>query len=181
MTKTSMILFGAGLSVIAVLVPALPGHAAGVDKATTSVKPHQAFVGLVNGDSADATVAVICPGPIRLGQTGYAASGQTVAVEPASTVASSPGFTGTKADSIVAELPTPASTSTAAEATVTFTAYGSQPIPTTVLLPCNGSSTALFVPRPTSKTARSAEVSFRFVATCGGPVCPVTVRNRARL
>jgi hypothetical protein len=63
---------------------------------------------------------------------------------------------------------------------VTFTDYGSQPIPTTILLPCYGSTTVLFVPRPTSRTARSAHVKITFVPTCGSTVCPATGGDRTR-
>jgi hypothetical protein len=65
-------------------------------------------------------------------------------------------------------------TSTAAAPVVTFTQYGSQPIPTTLRLPCYGTSSVLFRPVPTSATARSTHVSVRFVPTCLSVACPVT-------
>jgi hypothetical protein len=60
--------------------------------------------------------------------------------------------------------------STAAPPDLTFTTYGSQPIPTTLLLPCIGSGTVVFTPRPTSATARSVTLTVTFVSPCPG-VC----------
>ena len=164
-----------------VLAGALPGGvaAAGPAATTSPVGAKQTFMGLVNGFSANAKVKVICPGPIRRNQMGNPESGQTIAVERATTVASSPGFTGSKGDSIVAELPTPSAT--AVNSGLTFTDYGSQPIPTTILLPCDGSTTVLFVPRPTSRTARSAQVKITFVPSCDSTVCPAAGGDKTRI
>jgi hypothetical protein len=142
------------------------------------VGPNQSFVGLVNDHPGKATVEVVCPGPLRVDQHGYALPGQTLGVESPSPVAAALGFTGTRADSIVAQFLTPSTT--AAGTTVTFTDYGNQPLPTTVLLPCDGSSTAVFVPRPTSPTARSSRVTVTFEPTCDTPACPVTRSDPAR-
>jgi hypothetical protein len=134
------------------------------------VAPHQTFTGLVNGQRSDASVDVVCPGPVRLGQMGYPAGGQTVAVSLESPSSALAGNTGSRGRSIVARFVTP---STVAPPTVTFTQYGSQPIPTVEMLPCSGSGAVMFSPLPTSHTARSARVSVTYVPTCTNP-CPVT-------
>ena len=154
MTKPSVALVATGILLTAVLGAAVPVAAAGAPSATVVVGPNQSFIGLVNGHLARATIEVVCPGPLRINQRGYALSGQTIGVASPSPVSAPLGFTGSRADSIVARLLTP--TSTAAGTTVIFTHYGNQPLPTTVLLPCDGTSTALFLPRPSSPTARSS-------------------------
>lgn len=45
------------------------------------IRPHQHFVGLVNGRSADAVVRTACAGPIWPGRTTQPVAGQTFAVE----------------------------------------------------------------------------------------------------
>jgi hypothetical protein len=181
MAKSSLTLVTAGIVLTAVLGAAVLGAAvpvalAGAQPAPVAVGPNQSFVGLVNGHPGKATIEVVCPGPLRVNQHGYALPGQTLGVESPSPVAL--GYTGTRADSIVAQFLTPSTT--AAGTTVTFTDYGNQPLPTTVLLPCDGSSTVVFVPRPTSATARSSRVTVTLEPTCDTPACPVTRSDRAR-
>ena len=53
---------------------------------------------------------------------------------------------------------------------MTFTAYGSQPLPSTLLLPCLGPGTVVFSPVPGSATARSETMAVTFVTPCPG-VC----------
>jgi hypothetical protein len=127
----------------------------------TTIGPHQYFIGLVNGKAADASVAMVCPLPLHLGELGHPLNG-TVAVEPPSTVAGRSGDTGSRGRSVVASfvVPVPATTPTS---TLTFARYGSQPIPGTLLLPCSGSGSVVFAPGPTSKNARDATVSVSFV------------------
>jgi hypothetical protein len=185
MAKMPMFVTAAAVALAAVLATAVPGSAAVSAPAgpsspvsTSKVGPNQAFIGLVNGDASNATIDVLCPGPLRVNQKGDAASGQTLAIESPSAVAVASGTTGSKADSIVAQLaPGATSTSAAVGVTVIFTKYGTEPFPTNVLLPCDGSSAVVFTPRPTSKTARSTRVDVRFEPTCATPVCPV-VANR---
>lgn len=144
----------------------------------TPVRRNQFFTGLVNGHSGTATIEVLCPGPLRMGQTGKPVAGQTIGVEKSPAVSTAGGFTGNRGHSIVAEF-VPTSTVGAA-IKETFTDYGNQPIPTSVRLPCTGTSTVLFAPRPTSPTAQSVQVTVTFVATCDTPACPVdTSRDRA--
>lgn len=124
--------------------------------AQTPIGPDQQFAGVVNGSATSATVIMICPGPSFVGQTGHPRAGQGVqVVENTGT-----GFTGSAAREIVATIG-PASTT---GATLVFTEYGvPQDIPTTSFLPCSGRGTAVFAPRPTSSTARSATVELTFV------------------
>ncbi len=170
MAKTFRPLVVTALVLTALLAGALPGTAAGADPATMAVGPDQSFLGLVNGHSQNASVQVLCPGPVRVNQTGRPVAGQTLAVASPSAVAAALGFTGRRADSIVAQF-VPVSTIGAAIAE-TFTHYGSLPIPPSVLLPCTGTATVLFAPRPTSHSARSTRVAVTFVPICGSTVCP---------
>jgi hypothetical protein len=179
MTKISTTLVTTVVVLAGILGVAVPAGMAAAQPANPPVGPNQSFVGLVNDQTANATVQVLCPGgPLRIGERGHPLPGQTVGVASPSASAMSLGFTGTLAHSIVAAF-TPTTTVSAISG-VTFTAYGDQPIPTTLLLPCYGTAAVLFVPRPTSRTARSARVTVTYEANCGGPVCPVVRRNPAR-
>ncbi len=145
-------LIGAGIVLITVLGGAVIGGPAGARSALTPVGPKQSFVGLVNRHSNSATVQVLCPGPLRQNQTGKPVAGRTVGIATPSTVSTAPGFTGTRAHSIMAEFtPTPTVGATTDE---TFTVYGSLPIPTSVQLPCTG--TATFSSRPCPRARRLA-------------------------
>jgi len=179
-SKISPTLAAAGIVVAGILGVTVPAGLAGAQPAQRPIGPDQSFVGLVNDKTVNASVQVLCPGPIRVNERGHPVAGQTIGVSDVlASAATSVGFTGSRAHSIVATF-TPA-TSTAAPGSVTFTSYGDEPLPTTLNLPCYGSATVLFVPRPTSPTARSAHVNVTFVATCGGPVCPVVTSDRARI
>jgi len=147
------------------------GGTADAKPETTSIGPNQHFVGLVNGKSTKATVVVACPGPISIGRTGHPVGG-TIAVEPPSTVASTTGYTGSRGRSVIATfvVPVPVTTTSA----VTFTHYGSQAIPSTLLLPCSGSGTVVFAPTPTSNTAKNASVGVTFENIAVTPPAPAT-------
>lgn len=116
------------------------------------VGPDQHFVADVNAKAQNSIIAVVCSAPLQPGQTGYPLAGQNVGVEPAS---GRHGYTGSLASSIVA---------TFASGTVTFTEYGTQPIPSTLSLPCEGRGTVVFSPEPTSGTARSATVTTTYAS-----------------
>ena len=177
MTKISTALATAGIVVTGILGVAVP---AGAQPAQRPIGPDQGFVGLVNDKTVNATVQVLCPGPIRVNERGHPVAGQTIGVSDVlASAATSVGFTGSRAHAIVATF-TPAAT-TAAPGAVTFTTYGDEPLPTTLNLPCYGAATVLFGPRPTSATARSAHVNVTFVAACDGPVCPVVASDRSRI
>ncbi|HXM53936.1 MAG TPA: hypothetical protein VOB72_00990 [Candidatus Dormibacteraeota bacterium] len=128
----------------------------GTAAAQQAVGPNQQFAGVVNGNTADATIIMICPGPATPGQLGHPQAGQTVQV----VTDSGTGFTGSAANRIVATLGPSSSTTP----TFVFREYGvAQDIPTTAFLPCSGTGTAVFTPQPTSSTARSATVTLHFL------------------
>ncbi|HVC71327.1 MAG TPA: hypothetical protein VNC61_13815 [Acidimicrobiales bacterium] len=175
MSKISTVLVGTAIVLLGILGGVLP---AGAQPAQRPIGRDQGFVGLVNDHTVNATVQVLCPGgPIRIGERGHPVAGQTVGVsDVAASAALSLGFTGKRAHSITAAFtPTP---TVSPLGSVTFTTYGDQPLPTTLSLPCYGSAAVLFVPRPTSPTARSARVTVTYLATCGSVVCPVLTRHR---
>ena len=161
MTKA---LVGAGLVLVSGVVIAVP---AGAHTAPMSVGPRQAFVAMVNGVSANATVRVVCPQPLTAGQTGRPAGGQSVGIaSPSTTAAATNGFTGRRADSVVAEFVPPATVGATIEES--FTIYGNLPIPTTVQLPCSGTAAVVFTPTPSSRSAHGTRVSITFEATSSG-------------
>jgi hypothetical protein len=144
-------LFGA--LVVAAVVLALTAASAA---AQTPIGPNQQFAGAVNGNTTNAKVIMICPGPASPGQTGHPEAGQGVEVVENSGT----GFTGAVANRIVATLGPASSTNL----TFVFTEYGvPQDIPTTAVLPCSGTGVATFAPQPTSSTARNATVKLQFV------------------
>jgi hypothetical protein len=149
------------------------GAVAGAQPASVKIAPHQTFIGSVNGEEVSSSVDVVCPGPMRVGQTGHPAAGQTIGVSTPAPPIAGTGNTGSRGRSIIAQFITP-STATAVPA-VTFSKYGTLPIPTTGMLPCSGSGAVVFSPLPTSHTARSGKVSVSYVATCTNP-CPVDER-----
>jgi len=129
---------------------------AGSAFAQTPIGPNQQFAGAVNGSEVNANVYVICPGPVGPGSTGHPRAGQGVQVIENS----GSGFTGSAARRIVATLNPASSAATA----FVFTEYGvAQDIPTTALLPCGGTSTAVFAPQPGSTTARNATVTLHYI------------------
>jgi len=172
MSRTTRLI---GSAVTGTLVLVATAAAASADTPSVAIGPNQTFAGLVNGHLANAKVDVICPGPLRTAETGHPASGQTLGVTSAPPTIASTGFTGSRGRSIMASFVTPTAAGTA---TVTFTQYGTQPIPTTFLLPCYGSGSVVFAPHPTSHSARSAQVSVTFSSTCTNP-CPVTSERGA--
>lgn len=149
------------------------GAVAGAQPVSVTIAPHQTFIGLVNGQQVSASVDVVCPGPLRLGQMGHPAGGQTVGVSSPAPPIAWTGDTGSRGRSITAQFVTP---SAVAAPAVTFSQYGTKPIPTTGMLPCNGSGAVVFSPLPRSHTAHSAKVSVSYVSTCTNP-CPVGERQ----
>lgn len=168
MATTRKTLVGGGLVLISVLGGVVTDGPAGAHTPPTSVAPKQAFVAMVNGVSANATVAVVCPATPTANQTGRPASGQSVGIAPPSSTAAAAtkGFTGRKANSIVAKFSPPATVGSTIEET--FTIYGNLPIPTSVQLPCSGTATVVFTPLPSSRSARPTRVSITFAATSSG-------------
>lgn len=173
MVRTTLVRVASGMVLATSVMAYAFGAVAGAQTASVVIAPRQMFIGLVNGQRSTGSVDVECPGPLRIGQTGYPAPGQTVGVSDQVPSLALAGNTGSRGRSIVARFVT---STAAALPTVTFTQYGTQAIPSTALLPCDGSGTVLFSPQPTSQTARSARVSVTFVSTCTNP-CPVVERR----
>jgi hypothetical protein len=144
------------VTVAAVLAAsAAPAHAA------DPVGPNQYFEGLVNGQAHQSSVRITCLGPVRPGQLGRPAPGQTVAVRHASS--SSPtavGFTGSAAREIVAFFSPSASNAPQVRLTEYGVAVG---IPTSFLLPCTGTGSVQFSANPPSSTARPDTVVITFI------------------
>jgi hypothetical protein len=119
---------------------------------------NQDFSGYVNGHPPGAVVIrVAC----AVGATtGHPLGDQPVEVKPvAASSAADVGFTGSKGDKITASL----SPATAATIIASFTSYYvKKDIPTSINVPCSGTGTMLFVPSPTSKTAKTAKLTVTF-------------------
>jgi hypothetical protein len=116
------------------------------------IGPNQSFLGEVNGKNNGAVVYVVCPGPIFPGRTGPPAGNQAVEVTP-SRSPSGPGFTGSLGNHVVVRFADDPTTK------MTLGSYDTPaPIPTSLRLPCGGTGKAVFKPKPTSGTARSAVV-----------------------
>lgn len=129
------------------------------------IGPNQFFSGLVNGTNVHAVVTTDCVGPVTPGELGHPVSGQTVSVDPEKTSSTTDvGFTGSAGDSVEVFLGGPTSSGSSLSGVVgTLTAYAVQlKIPTTLQVPCDGSGQAVFVPKPTSSTAKSATLAVTF-------------------
>jgi hypothetical protein len=128
----------------------------------TKVGPHQYFAGMINGKVQNATVEVVCP---PSGAVGRALPGQTISVTLAAVIATSSGYTGSKAHAIQVNIG-PAATPVP---TVLFTSYNQiSPFPTDVPVPCAGTEVVAFSPVPSSKRAKAATVTVSYVNVSTG-------------
>lgn len=130
--------------------------------ATGPIRPHQPFVGLINGsDGIGGSVGInmACFGPVRPGQRGHPMAGQSVGIGQPEAIAGSFGNTGSKGTAIVAFFGTPPTTTTGS---LTFHRYVTVKMPTSLLLPCSGSGTVTFVAVPKSPTEQSFSVPVTF-------------------
>jgi hypothetical protein len=151
-------------TVVAALVLAAIGlgsSPAAAAEAPIPVGPRQYYSAMVNGKNADAVITMVCVGPSA---TGHPAPGQTLRVSQIvawTTIVPSPslGYTGETARSINAAL----TNNSTARPIAVFTAYGEQPLSTSLTLPCSGSATLAFVPAPNAG-GRAATVNVRFVS-----------------
>ena len=146
------------LAVVGLTVPA----AAVIDP--LPIEPNQHFVGLVNGDVANAVIRTDCVLPSA---TGHPVADQYVEAQLNSPVSgANTGFTGTAAHSLAVSLDVATTTPTATIGTLS--GYNIQlAIPTTITVPCSGSGVVVFAPAPTSLTAVSATVTVRLVSANG--------------
>jgi hypothetical protein len=134
------------LALGAVLIPQV-GHAQTI---STRLHPNEGFVGLVNGD----VIKVACPGPT--GQNGHPLAGQTLGLMVPVDPFPAAGNTGSRGRMVVAQF------GTSTKPTVTFTHYGTEPIPTSLVVPCSGTTTVVFTPQPTSSTAHSFSLTVSY-------------------
>ena len=170
-------LFGLAAAVLTLSAWSTPASAA------SPVGPKQVFIGLVNGKFANAQIQVGCFGPVGPGQSGHVLPGQTVEVLPAPSAASTAGYTGTKAKRIELAIVLPVASGGGPSSTtaVILSEYGKPvAIPTELVVPCGGSAVAVFIPKPTSKSARPASVGVSFVSPGVSPQAAASPRIVAR-
>ena len=106
--------------------------------ASAPIRPHQHFVGRVNGHGSPATVTTVCPGP-STGSTGPVAGGQTVEVRR---VLAGGGYTGPFSTVYAWFVPAPGGPR---PVQITVSAYATpSAIPTSVRVPCSGSGQVEF-------------------------------------
>jgi hypothetical protein len=122
-----------------VVALALAGLNAPPANAGAQIRPHQHFIGLVNGTKRDSVVFTVCPDRISPGETGPVAGGQKMAVERR---AGGAGYTGPFAQIYSWFVPT----ATSSQPTMLeFTRYGvAQTIPTSIRVPCSGTGQVEF-------------------------------------
>ena len=145
------------LLVIAAIAAAMFGGTTAATAQNVPIGPNQFFIGQVTGSHANAVIHMVCPGPSSPGQTGHPASGQNVSVTQSS--ATTDGFTGSLANSIVVSFTSPAT------AQVITLKYYDAPaaIPTSFVLPCAGTGKVSYNPNPTSPTAKPDVVTVTFI------------------
>jgi hypothetical protein len=151
------------LGVTTALVALLAMASSGLAQAHVTanhVRPHQLFMGLVNGKPGivdPVVIRVVCPGPAQPGQTGHPVRGQTVAVIPTATVNGHDGYTGH--DHMVGAFWGPLPPSATGSTFVPLRYYGvARRIPVTAELPCSGTGRVTFIPLPLDPTSRSTYV-----------------------
>lgn len=149
------------------------------------IQPEQAFIGYVNGQSANAVIDVQCFGPIIYPPVGRPpASGQYVSAFPRLLPSSTSrlGYTGDAGTSIVVAIipdrpvTSPVSANIPVQLVGTLTTYGSRLLLSSSLtLPCSGTGTVVFAPAPTSPDSRDYQVPVTFEpAPCPpGQFCPL--------
>ena len=125
------------------------------------VAANQHFLGLVNGKNTAAQIRVACAGPTVVGRTTHPLAGQTLSVTQ---VSSGGGYTGSAASAIFITIGSATNTASLA----TFTDYdATQPIPTTLTVPCEGtgqiSFSTCFDVVPCTSTAKASVVTVTFV------------------
>ena len=121
------------------LAPLSVSFGGGVAAAQSPIRPHQHFIGLVNGSNDNPTVYTVCPGPVTQNRTGPVAGGQTMSV---ARVAGAPGHTGPFSriyawfvPASVGQTPT----------MLKFTTYGTpKRVPTSIQVPCGGTGKVEF-------------------------------------
>ena len=126
------------LAALSVLMLGLTAFGGGVADAAQPIKPHQHFIGLVNGQGSQAVVYTFCAGGVYQGETGPVVGGQTMSVERS---ANAGGNTGLFSQIYAWFVPT---SNSGTPKMLKFTTYGTQPIPTSIQVPCYGSGKVEF-------------------------------------
>jgi hypothetical protein len=131
------------------------------------IGPNNFFTGDVNGASQNGTITTDCIGPIVPGEKGHPVGNQFVAVIPGVSSGSdvSVGFTGSLGNEVTAFLEVPTSTGPVSTGLIgTMHEWVVHlAIPTSLVVPCDGTADVVFVPGPPSPTAKSAIVHVRLV------------------
>ncbi len=134
--------------------------AAAAGASVAPIRPDQIFNGFVNGQLKNATIRMACVGPVRPGQLGHPAGGQTLATARGLDLQPS-GYTGT-AHMISADLrlrfPIPHTVHL-----TDFAVYGTKNLPTRIEIPCAGEGEAVFTPISGGPSARSVSVHVNLV------------------
>lgn len=135
----------------------------------TAIGPNQFFTGTVLSPTVSSAgtdiVRVVCAGPAT---TGSPAPNQWTEVKLAPAAGTTVGFTGSAANSIVANLIYSLQNPPIVVAIkiATFKAYSTPvPIPTNIKVPCSGPGQIDFVPEPTSTSARPYDLAVTFQST----------------
>ncbi len=145
-----------GLAGVMVIVVGLGAPASAATPIGGPIGPNQSFVGHVGGHHDNAVIQVVCAGPIWPGRTGPVVAGQKASVSP-SPALSGPGFTGKAGHAVVVGF------SDDASRTTVLRAYNTPaPLPSGLRLPCFGTGTVVFTPRPTSPTAHPDVVAVTY-------------------
>lgn len=104
------------------------------------IRPNEPFGGVVNGNTEQAQVFVVCPGPVFQGRTGPPAGNQSLMV----VFGNLGGFTGSASRVVAAFREDPS-------LPVAFTEYGvPQPPSSKLKLPCGGAGAVTFTPISTT-------------------------------
>jgi hypothetical protein len=116
---------------------------AGAQTSVDPIQPGQIFNGFVNGSRTDATITMACAGPVRPGQLGHPAAGQTLEVRRGLDLQPS-GYLGTSRHirvDLQLRFPIPHTVHLA-----DFWTYRTQALPTRIMIPCAGDGQAVFTP-----------------------------------
>lgn len=159
----------AGLVGVVAVGTALPTGAIGT---AGKVGPKQYFTGVVDSQDGNITTPIVirmdCVRPVSSGETGHPIAGQTLAVHqlfPPTRASSGLGYTGSDSQiGFFTVLPPSGSTPRASSDAVVFKRYDeSEPLPTSLSLPCSGGGHFFFVPTPVVPPSQSQSVPVDFV------------------
>jgi hypothetical protein len=132
------------------------------------VRPHQSFIGLVNGRTGTTgrvTIHMACFGAVYPGETGHPTAGQSVGVMWTKANVKGSGYTGSTGTAIGGffRAPPPVKAPVTSTGSVIFHRYVTLKLPVSLVLPCAGIDTVTFVALPLNPTQRSFEVPVSFV------------------